>query len=138
LLHIILATHGELGRALLEAAEEIAGPQERVYAVGLLAGESPEGFAAQLDAALAQTAGGETLLLVDLFGGTPYNYAARAALAAQPPGRVVCVTGANLPLLLELLLGRNGDAPLAELVERAVQAGRDSIRDLSAALRRSA
>ncbi len=138
MIHIVLATHGELGRALLEAAEEIAGPQEGVRAVGLLAGETPEAFAARLATALPEAADAQTLVLVDLFGGTPYNHAARAVLAAEPPGRTVLVTGVNLSLLLELLLARNGEVSLQELAERAAQAGRDSIRTLSASSRRSA
>ena len=136
MVNIILATHGELGRALIEAAQAIAGPQEHVFAVSLLSDESPEAFSQKLASVLEQTANEQTLLVVDLFGGTPYNIAARAALAATSPGRVACVTGVNLPLLLELLLARDTATSLTELAETGVQAGRDSIKNLSTLLRR--
>jgi len=125
MINIVLVSHGELGDALVQAAEMIAGPAERIFSVPLLPGESPEGFGEKLDAALREIAGEETLVLIDLFGGTPYNVAARQVLKEN----VECVTGANLPMLLELVMSRD-DATLAELAEDIAQAGRESVRNL--------
>lgn len=125
MINIVLVSHGELGDALVQAAEMIAGPAERLFSVPLLPGESPEGFGEKLDAALLEIAGEETLVLIDLFGGTPYNVAARQVLKEN----VECVTGANLPMLLELVMSRD-DATLAELAEDIAQAGRESVRNL--------
>jgi len=125
MINIVLVSHGELGDALVQAAEMIAGPAERLFSVPLLPGESPEGFGEKLDAALREIAGEETLVLIDLFGGTPYNVAARQVLKEN----VECVTGANLPMLLELVMSRD-DATLAELAEDIAQAGRESVRNL--------
>ncbi len=125
MINIVLVSHGELGDALIQAAEMIAGPAERLFSVPLLPGESPEGFGEKLDAALREIAGEETLVLIDLFGGTPYNVAARQVLKEN----VECVTGANLPMLLELVMSRD-DATLAELAEDIAQAGRESVRNL--------
>ena len=125
MINIVLVSHGELGDALIQAAEMIVGSAERVLAVPLLPGESPDSFDEKLDSVLHTIVGEETLILIDLFGGTPYNVAARRVLKPN----VECVTGVNLPILLELLVSRNG-ASLSELAESIAQAGQESVKNL--------
>ena len=122
---VVLVTHGEFGDALLRSAEMIIGPQGGVHSVSLLAEESPEGFGAKLDAALQDVGQEDALILIDLFGGTPYNVAARRV--REP--NIECVTGLNLPMLIETLMSRDG-ATAAELAEVATQAGKESVRNL--------
>jgi len=131
MVNIVMVSHGELGDALIRAAETIAGPAERVFSVPLLPGESLEYFGARLEAALREIGGGGTLVLIDLFGGTPYNAAARQALKED----VECVTGANLPMLLEAIMSRD-TVSLPELAAEIAQAGQDSIRNLGPMLRK--
>ena len=131
MINVVLVSHGELGDALIRAAEMIAGPAERVFSVPLLPGESPESFGDELAVALQEIEGEETLVLIDLFGGTPYNVAARRVLQEN----VECVTGANLPMLLELLMSRD-DAPLPEMAESIAQAGQESVKNLGPMLKR--
>jgi len=131
MINVVLVSHGELGDALIRAAEMIAGPAERVFSVPLLPGESPESFGDKLTVALQDIEGEETLVLIDLFGGTPYNVAARRVLQEN----VECVTGANLPMLLELLMSRD-DASLPELAEAIAQAGQESVKNLGPMLKR--
>lgn len=126
MINVVVVSHGDLGAALIRAAEMIAGTQEQLYSVALLPGESPECFAGKLAAALAAIAGQETLVMIDLFGGTPYNVAAFRLLADR---NVECVTGANLPMLLEVLLSRDG-AALPELAAVATRAGQESVKNL--------
>jgi len=120
---IIIACHSGLARALLRAAEAIAGPLPEVASLDLGDGESPAAYEARLAAALAP--GQPALILADLMGGTPWNAAAR--LAQQ--GGVRVVSGVNLPMLLEVALGGGGDADrLARLAEEAgVQSVRASL-----------
>jgi len=125
MINIVLVSHGDLSDALIRATEMIAGPTERVFSVPLLPDESPEGLRDKLAAVLQEIEGEETLVLIDLFGGTPYNVAARQVLK----GNVECATGVNLPMLLELVMSRDG-ASLPELAERIAQAGREAIKNL--------
>ena len=131
MINIVVVSHGELGDALIQAAEMIAGPAERVFSVPLLPGESPEGFGEKLTTALQEIAGEKTLVLIDLFGGTPYNVAARQVLKEN----VECITGANLPMLLELVMSRD-TASLPELAEEIARAGQESVKNLGPMLRR--
>lgn len=125
MVNIIIVSHGILATALIRAAEMIAGPQEGLFAVEIGPGESPESFAVELDR-LRHSIGAEPILvLVDLLGGTPYNVAAQHVTG----DRFECVTGANLPMLLELLMSRD-EVPLANLAASIERAGRESIRNL--------
>ena len=103
----------------------ITGPVEGLYSISLLPDDSPESFGEKLGAALEGIEGQETLVLIDLFGGTPYNVAARQVLKEN----VECVTGANLPMLLELAMSRD-DAALSELAEAIALAGQESVKNL--------
>ena len=125
MINVVLVSHGELGDALIRAAEMIAGPAERVYSVPLLPGESPESWADKLSAVLLQIEDEKTLVLIDLTGGTPYNVAARQV----PRENVECVTGVNLPMVLEALMSRD-DASLPGLAESVAQAGKESVKNL--------
>jgi PTS system mannose-specific IIA component len=131
MINIVIVSHADLGDALIRAAEMIAGSAEGLYSVPLLPEDSPETFGEKLEAALQEIQEQETLILIDLFGGTPYNVAARQVLKEH----VECVTGANLPMLLELMMSRDGGS-LAELAESITQAGQESVKNLGPMLRR--
>ncbi len=132
MINVVLVSHGDLGAALIRAAEMIMGPMEQIFSVPLLPGEAPEGFGAKLLTALAGIAGQDVLVLIDLFGGTPYNVAACQVLNSN----CECVTGVNLPMLLEVLCARENSS-LDELAATAVQAGQDSVKNLGPMLRKS-
>lgn len=123
---IILITHGPLAQALLESAEMILGEQTDVQAICLGREDNLETAHARVAEAL-RVAGGEALALADLFGGTASN----AAAWALQEHRFALVAGVNLPMLLEVLMNREGlDA--AALAELAVQTGRQSVTDVGA------
>jgi PTS system mannose-specific IIA component len=80
---------------------------------------------------MAKIEGQETLILIDIFSGTPYNITAKQLLKDN----VECVTGANLPMLIEAILSRE-DANVVELAESISQAGIDSVKNLKPMLRK--
>jgi mannose/fructose-specific phosphotransferase system component IIA len=118
---IVLAGHGELPAALAATAELICGPIPDLARLGLQPGETPDHYAEALRAAVGHD-GRRVLVLADLLGGTPYNVA--AAIARRSP-RVVCLAGANLAMVIEAALSKDGldDA----LVERLIELGRQAI-----------
>jgi PTS system mannose-specific IIA component len=125
MINIVIVSHGDLGDALIRATEMIAGPVERLFSVSLLPYDSLEGFGEKLATALRGIEGQETLVLVDLLGGTPYNVVSRHVLK----GNVECVTGVNLPMLLELVTSRDA-ASLPELAEAIARVGQATIRNV--------
>ena len=75
---ILIATHGQVGEAMLEACEGMLGRQERCEALGLQPGMGLQDFAALLRA--KREAVGPCLVLVDMLGGTPCNAAYRTIM----------------------------------------------------------
>lgn len=118
---IVVATHGELARALLITVESIAGPQPDIVCLCLATSDSPAAFEARLSAAL--TPGVPALVLVDFPGGTPWNTALRVAHSRE---QVRVVSGVNLSMLLEVVLLPPGN--LEQLAGAAVDAGIHSIQ----------
>jgi PTS system ascorbate-specific IIA component len=65
--------------------------------------------------------GSGVLVLTDIYGATPSNLACRLI----EPGRVECVAGVNLPMLVRALTYRN--EPLEVVAEKALSGGRDGV-----------
>ncbi|MDP2360281.1 MAG: hypothetical protein Q8O14_05960 [bacterium] len=130
LLRVLVVTHGELGRALVEAALLVAGPREGVAALSNT-GLSREGLVEAVLAHMAALPAEDSLLLlVDAPGASPH-IACRLALARQReerrPRLLGPVTGVNLPLLLTLLNRRETTAP-ADLLPLLLDRGRAGIQ----------
>lgn len=128
---IIVAAHGESAPALLKTAGMILGNFENVHPVTFLPGQGPEDLVEEYTRIVEASEAEETLLLVDLFGGSPYN--AGAQFAATREG-VDVVSGVNVPMLIEVIssAGRK-NATLKSLVAKAHKAGTKGIRSFQEA-----
>lgn len=128
---VVVATHGDMARALIASAEMIVGAQDNVVAVCLEHQDSLESFHAALNAAIRQAErGAGVLVLIDLFGGTPGNAASLSAHEQQ----LHVVSGVNLPMLLEVFLSRTTMSPAA-LAAHALESGKAGIVDIAAKVR---
>ena len=73
---IILASHGNFAKGILQSGTMIFGEQENVRAVTLMPSEGPNDFKVKLKEAISSLDNqDEVLFLVDLWGGTPFNQA---------------------------------------------------------------
>lgn len=121
---IILMTHDSAGSALMKSAEMIMGELEEVHCLALHEGQDPMEYVSELKKIL-EDAPNDTIILTDLFGGTPSNSAATFALQQK----YQVISGLNLAMLVEAKMSRRvveGD----ELVNRIIQAGKDGIRNI--------
>lgn len=97
---IILASHGEFAKGILQSGSMIFGEQQNVKAVTLMPSEGPDDLKAKLKDAIASFDNqDEVLFLVDLWGGTPFNLA--NALFEEHKDKWAIVAGLNLPMLIE-------------------------------------
>lgn len=129
---VVVASHCDLAHAFIASAEVIVGAQTDVAAVCLAPEDNLESCrSALLDAVNQVDHGNGAIVLIDLFGGTPCN---AAALTLRDHACVV-VTGVNLPMLIEILMSREGASSMDELAALAVQAGRSSIIDVGAQIK---
>src|SRR6266581_8047099 len=124
---IVLAAHGPLPGAFLKSTSMILGDLPQVASISLMPGDSLEGLADRLQAAVNEVNTGDgVLILLDMFGGTPAN--ASALLTRQMKG-VQAVTGVNLPMMLETLMERMSTDSVETLAETASSAGHIGIVD---------
>jgi PTS system mannose-specific IIA component len=131
LVGIVIVCHGAMTDGLLDAARMIVGEQEGMAGVALKESDDIESLMERVAAAVEEVdAGDGVLVLVDVFGASPFNASARLAMTRD--GMEV-LTGVSLPMLLELMVQRE-DQSLPELVEIGREAGTSGIRTLSEAL----
>ena len=123
---IVVVTHGQLARELVSAAEMIIGEIPNVTAVSIGWHESPDDALREIEEAVKRAdAGKGTVVLTDMFGGTPSNL----SLTFLEKDRVEVVTGVNLPMLIRLasLREEEEEDDLMELASEAAREGKDSI-----------
>ena len=125
---VVITTHGHAAKALLATAEMIIGAQDNVRCVDFVLGENGEVLAGKIRAAAAEldTSGG-LLLLVDLWGGTPFN---ASSVIAHDDANIEVVTGVNVPMLVSTLMEREDISDLGELAALALREGADGVKGL--------
>ena len=126
---ILLVSHGGFAKALLETAEMILGPQELTAAVGLAPDDSPEVLQEKIEAALESFHGAPSLVLTDIFSGTPFNTVVR--LSQRYSFRHLTVS--NVPLLNEPRVSRDSSSP-DELAQTLLESAPAAFQDVDAAL----
>jgi len=117
---IVVITHGRLAEELVNAARTIVGEIPAIVAVSMGWSDDVAAAREQVERAIAEVGAGDTLLLTDMFGGTPTNL----SLPFLSP-RVEIVTGVNLPMLIKLTTLREG--PLAEVARAIRDQGKNAI-----------
>jgi len=128
---IIIGTHGEFANGILESAQMILGEdlvKSGVRAVILKRGEGPENVIEKYKKAIEELGSPERVLFLnDLRGGTPYNAASTLAVGDEHYG---IVAGVNFPMLIGMIqeqMTDDGSATIKELMQKAVDAGKEGI-----------
>jgi PTS system mannose-specific IIA component len=116
---ILVVTHGQLAEELVNAARQIVGEVPAIFAVSLGWGDDVTAAREAIERGLAE-AGGEALLLTDMFGGTPTNLS--LPFLSE---KVEIVTGVSLPMLIKAVSQREG--PLAEMARAVRDQGKGAI-----------
>ena len=125
---IVVVTHGEAAPPLIATCEMILGEVKNTHTVTFPPGQGPDDLL-DIYAGLVEP-GQPVLFLVDLFGGSPYNAAARF-VADNPHGDVVA--GVNIPMLMEVTTANKRDSvTLDKLVKVALTAGATGVRAFKA------
>ena len=132
---LVLVSHGKLAEGLIDAMQMITGEQQAVRAIGLLETEDVEGLMDKILQAVNEVDSGEgVLIMVDLFGASPFNASARLALT-YPDRSLEVVTGVNLPMLLKLSTARAEKMTVQAAAELLASHAQKNITLASALLR---
>lgn len=127
---LLLISHGKMATGMIDSLNLIAGSAEAVDTVSLIAGQDFEMFKTEIsDKIKALDSGDGVLVLVDLFGASPYNASMFLYKELEESGiHIRIVTGMSLSMLLEINPMR-GVMSLEQLTQHAVNSGRDGIQE---------
>ena len=120
---VLLVTHGQLGRHLVDTVAEMIGSTPLpIDVVDIHRGQDPDEMVKQaVQLAKALDSGDGVLMITDAFGSTPSNVAVRAAKSCD--ARVVA--GLNLPMLVRIF--NYPDLELEAMTQGVVKGGRQGI-----------
>lgn len=122
---IVVVTHGELAKELISAVNFVlsSNPSVKMEGVCLDPGREFQTFKQEIKNAIKKVKGKDgTLLVTDMFGGTPSNI----SLTFLEDKNVEVISGVNLPMLLKIAT-LSDNVTLSEAVKIAEAAGRDNI-----------
>ncbi|MDD3267552.1 MAG: mannose/fructose/sorbose PTS transporter subunit IIA [Burkholderiales bacterium] len=124
---IILASHGEFAKGILQSSKMIFGEQENVKAVTLMPSEAPDDVKAKMKDAIASFDNqDEVLFLVDLWGGTPFNQA--NSLFEEHKDKWAIVAGMNLPMVIEAYGSRLSMESAQEIAASILKTAREGVK----------
>lgn len=123
--NIVIGTHGRFGEELVNSARMIAGALENVECCSLLPEYSFEDYMKLVDETMAKKEG-LTIVLVDLYGGTPCN----VFTVMSKKYHYQVLTGLNLPILIDLYLKLANmvetDVTIEKIIEESMQTHKES------------
>ena len=121
---IVIVTHGQLGEALIEAAEFIIGSRpEALESVSIDLNEKAEELRAKIAQVIKKVKQQDgVLILTDMFGGTPSNL----SYSFLEEGHIEVLAGVNLPILIQADSNRK-KMKLAKLAANLETFGKKSI-----------
>lgn len=124
---ILIVAHGTLGESLIHCASHVIGKRPlQLMQLGVTVHDDPERILPQALKLVRQLDQGDgVLVLSDICGATPCNIARRLLI----PGKIECVAGVNLPMLVRALTYRS--EPLATVVEKALSGGREGVMPIT-------
>ncbi len=120
---ILIIAHGTLGDSLIHCARHVfGGTQPQLQQFGVAVQDDPATLLPQVREIVEELDDGSgVLVLTDMYGATPSNIACRLV----EPGRVECVAGVNLPMLVRAITYRN--EPLEMVAVKALSGGHDGV-----------
>ena len=120
---VLLVTHGNFCESIKESTEMVLGFQKIFCSLPLDPGDDVANLRSRVLNKIQEMDQGEgVLVLVDLFGGSPYNAVASCLKCTHTE----CIAGMNFPMLLGILENREY-VRLEELPEIGEQSGIEGI-----------
>jgi PTS system mannose-specific IIA component len=120
---LLIVTHCDLGKELLNAAEFIVGKIDAVDTIAITETSGTDLLRKKIEAKVdALDRGDGVLILTDMFGGTPSNL----SLSFLKEGKIEVLTGVNLPMMIAIVQNRP-NSKVTTLAQKAQEAGKMGI-----------
>jgi PTS system ascorbate-specific IIA component len=123
MISILLITHGELGKSLIECATHVLGDKPLfLESLSIENDCTHESMFRQISERINLLDQGDgVLILTDIFGATPCNIITKIIKL----GKVSAIAGVNLSMLIRTINYRN--EPFDSLISKAIQGAQDGI-----------
>ncbi|GAA3011317.1 PTS sugar transporter subunit IIA [Tetragenococcus solitarius] len=118
----LIATHGELSKGMIDAAQLIAGNNNDLDYFSMTKSKGQEEAEEEVKNYLENKQGKELVVLTDVFGGSVANLFTDFLLKGY---EFQLVTGVNLPLVLTMLL--SGDADSKTIITNSIEEAKKGI-----------
>jgi len=130
---IILTSHGEMAKGLLQTTTLFFGQQPQLKAFCLMPDDNPDDFGEILKKGMAEVDTGDgVIVMCDMLFGTPCNQMVRNIQEDLDNDKVQVLCGMNLAMALQALAMReSGKVTTEDLLENAKQ----GVADLKAILK---
>lgn len=127
---VLVVTHGDFGKELINAAQSVLGPQDALESIGVDVEIGVDETVEAIRGAIKRVdSGSGVIILTDLFGGSPTTL----SLGLLKTEDIEVVTGVNLPMLVKALQSRL--MQLSKIAQETAEAGRQGIKVAGAMLR---
>ena len=128
MISILLITHGELGKSLIECATHVLGDKPLfLESLSIENDCTHESMFEQISERINLLDQGDgVLILTDIFGATPCNIITKII----KPGKVSAIAGVNLSMLIRTISYRNES--FDSLISKAIQGAQDGIIHIQA------
>ncbi len=123
---MIVTGHGSFATGITSGLRLLAGEPAYYEMVDFLSEDSVEVLAGKLKGAADRLADCQDIIIyADLTGGSPFNVSIRMKMEGQMPMEVI--GGANLPMILDGYLAREGAKDAETLARSGLTAGREAM-----------
>lgn len=122
----LIISHGEFAGGIRSAVELITGATAEVVVLQAYVDEN-KSMEDEIAVLLGSAADGdEWIVFTDLIGGSITNQVIRVAAGLGVMGLVHIVAGANLPLVIEVVMA-DGSTPVQEVLRDAIKMAREQL-----------
>lgn len=116
---LVIVTHGDFSKGLADSVKMITGEYENMVTLSLKKNDNAEELYEKILKSIEKADEGDgVMIFTDVLGGTPSNL---STLAARKKG-LYCLTGVNLPMLIEFVMLAGEDLSLEQVAERCLEA----------------
>jgi len=124
---IVLASHGEQSKGMLNTVQMLLGPQENIAAYSLLPEQPITSLTEKLEEEIKTYGPGNIVFMTELMHGSPFN----AVVSLTRNYDLYHVTGINLAMLMNAIVERDDESSTTQSVsDAAMEAAADSFADV--------
>lgn len=132
---IIITSHGEMAKGILETSKLFFGEQKQMKALCLSANDNPDAFVDTLKEGIKEVDTGDgVIVFCDMLFGSPCNCMSRIVGEDLDNDKIQVITGVNLAMILQVLALRESSKVETEAL---MQEGHNGIADLKVILKQN-